>query len=309
MPENSRKENPIAFLRVGLFPVVFMLVSGFVLHGACTPNPGKNISDCNRTYKIFALSYASGTYSKRNMVYGSKNERSPLEFVFFVVRGDSRTILVDTGSENQALLKAFEARSPRSPLRLLGQLGIRPEHVTDILLSHAHWDHVGCVSKFPGARVWIQAREFHHVRSLHFDKKKQFINGYSAMDAAALEELKKKNRLDLIKGDREILPCFWAFVVKDGHTPGSQFVAINTKDGVFVLGSDNVYLYENIEKQISIGDTISRKNNRRSIRRMLRLASLPEFVIPGHDPGIFLRFSCPMEHIACLAGCDERSSP
>ena len=43
-----------------------------------------------------------------------------------------------------------------SPLRMLAELGVTPEAVTDIVISHAHFDHMGSIGKFPQARIWIQ---------------------------------------------------------------------------------------------------------------------------------------------------------
>lgn len=306
MAEDTIGGSLRSFLFAGFILITGVLLCLGLAHNWSGTSLSRNeIRDCSGTYEVLALSFASGKYAKGRMVYGSGAERVPLEFVFFVVLGESRTILVDTGSEDKSLLGAFEARNLRPPILLLEQIGIHREEITDILLTHAHWDHIGCISQFPNARIWIQTREFDHVCSLLSDGREAFINGYRAVDASALVEIKKQGRVVLIKGDREILPCLWALAVENGHTPGSQFVAIKTKAGIVVLGGDNAYLYENIDKEIPIGATLNRKNSKRAIRRMLNVASFPDLVIPGHDPEVFERYPCPRPFVACLAGCED----
>jgi hypothetical protein len=57
-----------------------------------------------------------------------------------------------------------------------------------------------------------------------------------------------------------------------------------------VLASDNVYLYENLEKHAAIAQTLDAASNLRAQDRIRTLASAPDLIVPGHDPAVFDRF-------------------
>ena len=71
---------------------------------------------------------------------------------------------------------------------------------------------------------------------------------------AALLEANTEGRLDLVDGEREILP---GIRVHTGgrHTYASQYVSVTAKPGTVVLASDNMYLYENLDKHLPIAQT------------------------------------------------------
>lgn len=64
---------------------------------------------------------------------------------------------------------------------------------------------------------------------------------------------------------------------------------MNTKAGIVVLASDNVYLYENLQKHVPIAATLDAASNLRAQDRMKQLAS-SQLVIPGHDPAVMTKF-------------------
>jgi glyoxylase-like metal-dependent hydrolase (beta-lactamase superfamily II) len=75
---------------------------------------------------------------------------------------------------------------------------------------------------------------------------------------------------------------------------------VRTGHGTVVLASDNLYLYENLDRGIPIAQTLDPESNRRSQRRMLELASDPGWVVPGHDPLVFDRFPRVREGIVSI---------
>jgi glyoxylase-like metal-dependent hydrolase (beta-lactamase superfamily II) len=84
------------------------------------------------------------------------------------------------------------------------------------------------------------------------------------------------------------------------HTFASQYVGVNTKSGRMVVASDNVYLYENLDKHVPITATLDAKSNLAAQDRMKQLATHPRFIIPGHDPDVFVRFPKPGNGVARL---------
>jgi len=57
-----------------------------------------------------------------------------------------------------------------------------------------------------------------------------------------------------------------------------------------VLASDNMYLYENLEKHVPIAATLDAVSNLRAQDRMKQLAASPGLIIPGHDPAVITKF-------------------
>ena len=74
------------------------------------------------------------------------------------------------------------------------------------------------------------------------------------------------------------------------HTYASQYVGVRTAKGTIVLASDNVYLYENLDRHVAIAQTLDAKSNVAAQGRMKKLASNPRLIVPGHDPAVFERF-------------------
>src|SRR5437588_820225 len=85
---------------------------------------------------------------------------------------------------------------------------------------------------------------------------------------------------------------FKEWTVKDYVRPDEAVakLGVKTEHGTVVLASDNVYLYENLDKHVPIAATLDAESNLRAQDRMRTIASRPEFVVPGHDPAEFGRF-------------------
>lgn len=64
--------------------------------------------------------------------------------------------------------------------------------------------------------------------------------------------------------------------------------------------SDNLYLYENLEKRLPIAQTLDSASNLQAQERMLQIASSPRLVVPGHDPAVFVRFPTPGGGVATI---------
>jgi glyoxylase-like metal-dependent hydrolase (beta-lactamase superfamily II) len=109
-------------------------------------------------------------------------------------------------------------------------------------------------------------------------------------DAAMLDSLRKAGKLALVDGDaKEIVPGITVYT-GGKHTYASQAVAVRTAEGVVVLASDNIYLYENIDSRRPIAQTLDSISNLATQVRLKGIASDPRLVVPGHDPSVLDRF-------------------
>ncbi len=180
------------------------------------------------------------------------DEVHDLPFSFVLARGGDRTVLCDTGFMREgsglAMSLKFDVPSWISPLRMLAELGVGPDDVTDIVLSHAHFDHMGSIGKFPRARLHIQKREilsWHEAMALPpaFGFLTAIVNPddlRAAFDAAV------EHRLNLVDGDVDDLLPGLHVRLGLGHTMGQQFTVLETARGRLVVSGDCVYSHRNL---------------------------------------------------------------
>jgi glyoxylase-like metal-dependent hydrolase (beta-lactamase superfamily II) len=243
-------------------------------------------------YEVFAVRFAHVPYPVSSLVEGA--ERGPMVDISFMVwpirdSTSGRVLIVDAGFYRDKFIRQWKPLDYVRPSEALSTgLGISPEKVTDVILTHSHWDHADGADLFPNATVWIQKEEFEHYVGEAGDVRNR--GGVDSDDAVMFAELKKRGRVRLIEGDdQEIAPGIRAYT-GGKHTYASQYVTVATRNGAVVLASDNAYLYQNIEKRIPIAQTLDRDANLAAQGRMLRLAGEPRLIVPGHDPAVFARF-------------------
>jgi glyoxylase-like metal-dependent hydrolase (beta-lactamase superfamily II) len=249
-------------------------------------------------FEVYAVRYATSPgYAVSSLVAGADATRKiDIPFMIWVLKGlNGRNVLVDAGSYKGPVLKSWDLIDFVKPSVAISKTGLAPGDVTDIIITHIHWDHVGGVDLFPAARVWIQSDEFAHYIDEAGRPRDEAIE---AGDAAMLAEAKKEGRLMLVDGDaKEIIPGVTVYT-GGKHTYASQYVAVRTAAGIVVLASDNIYLYENLEKHLPLGLTLDQAADLRVQERVLRLASSPRLIVPGHDPAVFKRFPEPGNGVA-----------
>jgi glyoxylase-like metal-dependent hydrolase (beta-lactamase superfamily II) len=165
--------------------------------------------------------------------------------------------------------------------------GIRPDAISDVIVTHVHWDHADGVDLFPRARVWVQRDEYtHHVG----DNGAVLDRAIDRDVATMLFGLNAAGRVRLVDGDdREIRPGIRVFT-GGRHTFASQYVSVATRSGLVVLASDNAYLFENLEGRRAIAQTLDAASNLAAQARMLAIAGDVARVVPGHDPAVFVRY-------------------
>ena len=213
-----------------------------------------------------------------------------IAMAIWVIRNDDRTVLLDTGFFREEWLDRFAVAGFVRPDEALSRIGVSPGDVTDIVISHAHWDHMGGIELFPDATIWIQTEEFAYYTGAAWQPEGN-SGGIDPADVAHLVERNTAGLVRLIQGDDvEILPGITVFTGAR-HTYASQYVLVDG-DPPFVLASDNAYLYVNLTEGRA-GATFTpgdKEANLAAVRRMLELAGGTDRVIPGHDPEQFRRF-------------------
>jgi glyoxylase-like metal-dependent hydrolase (beta-lactamase superfamily II) len=243
-------------------------------------------------YTIEAIRFGTiPQFRTASLVIGADpNEKLDIATIIWLIRGGGRTILFDTGYYRQTPgFDRFGTVDFVRPDEAVKLEGVQPDEVTDVIVSHIHWDHMGGISLFPKATIWIQKDEYQYYLGGAYQP-----GGKPGGELEDLLELLRRNvtgKVVLIDGDdREILPGIHVYTGAR-HTYASQYIKIDGTPA-YVLASDNVYLYRNIDTKAPIAtfDPVDRFANVAAFDRMIRLAGARERVLPGHDMLIFSRF-------------------
>ena len=243
-------------------------------------------------YEVYAIRFGTlPQFAVSGLVAGAdRARRLDIPVMVWLLKGsDGRRVLVDAGFHQKKFVDQWKVRDFRSPAEGVAAAGVHPDEITDVIVTHAHWDHVGGVDLFPKATVWIQRDEYRyytgeawHARNTH--------GGIDADHMAALLKANTEGRLRFVNGDDlEILPGIRCYT-GGRHTQASQYVGVRTGGGTAVITSDNMYLYENLEKGAPIAQTLDAASNLQAQARIRSLASDPSLIVPGHDPLVFDRY-------------------
>jgi glyoxylase-like metal-dependent hydrolase (beta-lactamase superfamily II) len=261
--------------------VVFAALLGGILTASPTPE-----------YSIQAIRYATspGVPVAELVVGGPKDQTVDIAMVFWLIRGGGHTILFDSGFHRDTFLKEFPMKDFLRPDEAVKLAGVQPEAVTDIVISHAHWDHMGGIDLFPKAIVWIQKDEYRYYTMDAWTPGGDH-GGIDPEDVKQLVRLNAERRVRMVDGDNvEVLPGIHAYT-GSRHTYASQYLRVDGHPP-FVLASDNCYFYLNLSSHLASA-TFSEADHPANIAaqsRMAELAGSVDRIVPGHDALQFEKF-------------------
>jgi len=247
-------------------------------------------------YTIYAVRFASMLHRlplSYWVLKGPEKDSVQIDFMVWLIKGDNgRTILLDAGFRNDIEdAKEFQPFAYMRPDSALNKLNIKATDITDIILSHPHWDHSDGIALFPNAHVWMQKDDYGYYVGGAWQKGGQ-PGGYNPRDVRMLLDLNLAGRLTLVDGDnKEIIPGITVYT-GSRHTFNSQFAVVQTLTNKILLASDNIWVYYSLDHMLppSEGGTFDNAGFVKSLQRMKTLVSDPKYIIPGHDGQIFTRF-------------------
>jgi glyoxylase-like metal-dependent hydrolase (beta-lactamase superfamily II) len=251
-------------------------------------------------WHVFAIRYATlPDFPVASLVAGAdKTRRMDIAMTVWLLEAtDGRNVLVDAGFYHARFRERWKPRDFVLPSAAVGWMNVRPDEVTDIIITHVHWDHLDGADLFPKATIWLQREEYEHYVDARGEPKAE---GIDSDNAGMLAQIKREGRLQLVEGDDKEITAGIKVHTGGRHTFASQYVSVRTPRGTVILASDNMYLYENLDRGAAIAQTLDPAANLRAQRRMAALAAAPSLVIPGHDPLVFERFPAVKPGVAAI---------
>ena len=252
-------------------------------------------------YEVTAVRYGTRSTTKSDVFlhfdsYGEPDEPIGMDYFFWVARSPARTILIDCG---------FNARSGArrgrtmlcAPGPALRRLGIAPEDISLLIVTHAHYDHIGNLDEFPAAELVMSAREYEFWTGPLADRP-LFATSSEASDIDALRRARAAGRLrllptpavnaapaplDLVDGVRVI--------EVGGHTPGELVVLVSDGEGEVVLASDALHYYDEMRLDRPFRHVTDLPAMYVGFELLRGLAdSEASKLVAGHDPEVMRRF-------------------
>ncbi|MDQ6885695.1 MAG: N-acyl homoserine lactonase family protein [Gemmatimonadota bacterium] len=273
------------------------IVGFLALAAGCRSAPPAVPGGSQASYDVYAVRYGTlPNFPVRGLVAGADSaRRMDVAAMVWLVRAPGRLVLVDAGFYRDSFMRRWKPADYVRPDSAIARLGVTPGDITDIIVTHVHWDHMDGIDLFPRARVWIQREEYDYYIG---PGGLPAHPGVDSGDAAVLASLRARGRVTLVNGDRsEVIPGITLYT-GGRHTFASQFAGVRTRAGTVVIASDNLYLYENLDRRRPIAQTFDSLSNLAAQDRMRRIASALRLIVPGHDPAVFERFPTPGHGVA-----------
>jgi glyoxylase-like metal-dependent hydrolase (beta-lactamase superfamily II) len=257
----------------------------------------------NSAYEVYAVKFAAMGHPTpiANWVNnGPKKDSVNIDFILWLVKGHGKIILIDAGFRQDVEEAVFfDVVQFIRPDSMLKTMGIQPGQVTDIILSHPHWDHIDGAGLFPNAQVWLQKEDYDYFVGSAWQPGEN-SGGYNKRNVTKMVELNLAGKLRLVNGDnQEIIPGIKVYT-GSRHTYNSQYVQVTSGRNRIIIASDNIWIYYNLEHMLPPPDygTLDPVGYVNAMARMKTLASELRFIIPGHDAQIFQRFPTVMAGVA-----------
>lgn len=229
---------------------------------------------------------------------------SPSPMIYVLVTGQEpdgtvHHYLVDAGFQADKWMHRFGFYDWESPEQVLAKVGVRPEQIERVFLTHMHFDHANNLRAFPEAEVFVQWEEYSGwMRALALPEvytplgeESWITSSFDRDDMEMFGALARDHRLRFVGDGDEVAPGIHAYLSKEGHTFGTQWFGVQTSDGPYVVAGDAVMWYSNVEEMWPSGYT-----NGSSYQMMLTYGRIHEHlsgdvdrIVPGHDTLVFAR--------------------
>ena len=215
-------------------------------------------------------------------------ERITAPITGWLLQCGDEAILVDTGPSSPETARRWHPTIRQDDTQItanaLRSLGVAPESLRLVVLSHLHWDHCYNLDSFTKARFLLQAAELRAAVDPIVTQRQTYEVGIPGLLPPWLAVF---DRLTALRGDADIAPGVRTLLLP-GHTPGLQGILVETASGRHLIASDSAPLVANVGgaggDPIPPGIHTDVASCLRSLERMRREADV---ILPSHDPAVF----------------------
>lgn len=208
--------------------------------------------------KIVVLKYGESVFNESYLFRdGDPDRLLPISFVFYLIQTENRNILVDVGCNDGA---GFEMSIFEKPGNVLKAYGLQQQEITDVIITHAHHDHIEAVAEYSNAVIHIQEDEY-QIGKMYF---------------------KDFQKIRIFKEEVDLLPEIKVKKIA-GHSEGSSIVLCKYDDKEYVLCGDECYVKKCLCEKIPTGATISPEKSEKFVREY---SSEAYSTLLFHDPEI-----------------------
>ena len=240
-------------------------------------------------YAVYAIRYACHERrAAENFIGGDPhNGPMPMDYFIWLVQGEAGAFVVDTGF-GAAAAAARRRTLLRAPDEGLRALGIDTGTVRNVIITHLHYDHAGCLPLFPKATFHLQEAEMAYATG-PLMRHAPLRAAFAVEDVVEMVRAVYAERVAFLRGDRDLAPGLSVHQIA-GHTKGLQAVRVWTERGWLVLASDATHYYANMEQVrpypivVDVGAMLD------GYDRLRELATSVAHIIPGHDPEVMWRY-------------------
>jgi glyoxylase-like metal-dependent hydrolase (beta-lactamase superfamily II) len=235
-------------------------------------------------FEITAIRYAhlGNRHPGESFILADPHEFGPdLDYFVWVLRRGDSTWLIDTGFAQEAATRR-KRDLLRNPADALPLIGLDAKQITDVILTHLHYDHAGNLDRFPKARFHLQDREMAYGTGRCMCHK-VLRHPFDLADILKMVEHVFHDRAVFHDGDAELVSGLTLHRV-GGHSAGLQIARVWTKRGWVVLASDASHLYANFQQRRPFPVVCNVAEMLEGYNTLYRLADSPDHIVPGHDP-------------------------
>ncbi|MBP8232388.1 MAG: N-acyl homoserine lactonase family protein [Rhizorhabdus sp.] len=199
----------------------------------------------------------------------------------YLIKDGDAYMLWDTGLPASARgakadpSQPMNARLDRTIVEQLAQIGVKPEQIGLIGISHYHFDHTGQAADFPKAKLLIGAGDLKVARA------------DAAIGKPIAPWLADGAKVEGVEGDKDLFgDGSVVMIALGGHTPGHHGLLVRLpRTGTVLLSGDVAHFHENLDSDGVPTFNVDRADSLAAMDRFRKLgASLKAVSIIQHDP-------------------------